>query len=33
VSGRITDFVRESLCLELIRELPEFVEINTRRAE
>ena len=24
------DFFRESLCLQLIRELPEFVEIDTR---
>jgi hypothetical protein len=24
------DFFRESLCLQLIRELPEFVQIDTR---
>jgi hypothetical protein len=29
-SGRIIGFCRESLCLQLIRELPEFIEIDTR---
>ncbi len=29
-SGRIMDFCRENLHLQLIRELPEFVEIDTR---